>query len=103
MPAEAPAVAEPEQQAQPASESSFRAPYVRPAPSAPEPGELEPVTLVFKDGRPNEQIRNYMITRNSLYIHDGRTRVIPIDDIDVAATQKANQEAGIDFEVPGRS
>lgn len=103
-PAAPPAAApEPEQQIQPTPASSLRAPYVRQAPAAPEPADLDPLTLVFKDGRPNEQIRNYMITRTALYIRDGRTRVIPIDDIDVAATQKANQDAGLDFEVPGRS
>jgi hypothetical protein len=88
---------------QPAQVPAFRTPYVRTAPVPQEPEDMEPVTLVFKDGRPNEQIWNYMVTRTNLYIHDGRTRVIPIDDIDIAATQKANQESGIDFQVPGRS
>ena len=86
-----------------AVQPSYRQPYVQPAPPPPEPAEMEPVTLVFKDGRPNEQVRNYMITRSHLYIHDQRTRVIPLDEIDVEATQKANEEAGIDFQVPGRS
>ena len=82
--------------------STYRQPYVRQAPQ-PEPQLQDAVTLVFKDGRPSEQIRNYMLTQTKLYVQDGRLRVIPLDQIDVAATQKANQDAGVDFQIPGQS
>jgi hypothetical protein len=59
------------------------------------------VTLVFKDGRPAEQIHNYMLTRTTLYVQDERRREIPVDELDLAATVKANKAAGVDFQVPG--
>jgi hypothetical protein len=58
------------------------------------------VTLVFKDGRTPVQIHDYVLTRNVVYVWDRHQRVIPIDQIDMVATAKANQEAGIDFELP---
>jgi len=58
------------------------------------------VTLVFKDGRAPVQIHDYVLTRNVVYVWDRHQRVIPIDQIDMAATAKANSEAGVDFELP---
>lgn len=58
------------------------------------------VTLVFKDGRAPVQIHDYVLTRNVVYVWDRHQRVIPIDQLDMVATAKANSEAGIDFELP---
>jgi hypothetical protein len=58
------------------------------------------VTLVFKDGRAPVQIHDYVLTRNVVYVWDRHQRVIPIDQIDMVATAKANSDAGIDFELP---
>jgi hypothetical protein len=58
------------------------------------------VTLVFKDGRTPVQIHDYVLTRNIVYVWDRHQRVIPIDQIDMVATAKANSDAGIDFELP---
>jgi len=58
------------------------------------------VTLVFKDGRMPVQIHDYVLTRNTVYVWDRHQRVIPIDQIDMVATAKANSEAGVDFELP---
>jgi hypothetical protein len=58
------------------------------------------VTLVFKDGRAPVQIHDYVLTRNTVYVWDKHQRVIPIDQIDMVATAKANSDAGIDFELP---
>jgi len=58
------------------------------------------VTLVFKDGRPPVQIHDYVLTRNTVYVWDRHQRVIPIDQLDMVATAKANSDAGIDFELP---
>jgi hypothetical protein len=80
----------------------FLAPPVRHT-AAPKPAPLpeeDAVTIVFKDGRPNEQIRNYALTRTALYITAGKVRTIPVDDIDLAATEKANAKAGVDFQLP---
>jgi hypothetical protein len=58
------------------------------------------VTLLFKDGRPQLKIHNYVLTRTTLYVTDGRHRDIPVADIDLAATQKVNADAGVDFQMP---
>jgi hypothetical protein len=59
------------------------------------------VTLVFKDGRPSEEIHNYMLTRTTLYVQDEHRREISVDEIDLTATQKANKDAGVEFRLPG--
>jgi len=64
------------------------------------PEDEEPVTLIFKDGRPSEYIHNYAMTRTTLYVQDKHHRVIPITELDLPATMKANQEAGASFDVP---
>jgi hypothetical protein len=81
-----------------------RMPYAPPtgqAQPAPVPESAEAVTLVFKDGRPSEQIHNYVLTRTTLYVRDQHHRVIPTDQLDLAATAKANQDLGVGFELPG--
>jgi len=61
------------------------------------------VTLVYKDGRA-EQIRNYLLSPTQLFILDGnrdvRFRDIPVEQLDLEATVKANQEAGVEFALP---
>jgi hypothetical protein len=71
------------------------------APQLParEPEPEEAVTLVFKDGRPAEQIHNYMLTRTTLYVRDQHHSEIPLAELDLAATKKANHDAGVDFEL----
>jgi hypothetical protein len=74
--------------------------YTEPAhASAPLPNE-EAVTLVFKDGRPPQQIRNYAMTRTMLYVRDEHHRDIPLDQLNIDATQKVNRDAGVDFQLP---
>jgi hypothetical protein len=63
----------------------------------------EPVTLVFNDGRPSEQIHNYLLTPATLFIFDKQRREIPIGKLDLVATAKANRDAGVDFTLPGPS
>ena len=62
--------------------------------------ESDAVTLVFKDGRPAEKIHNYALTRTTLYVTDGRHREIAVADLDLAATEKANRAAGVNFQLP---
>lgn len=69
-------------------------------PPQPAPAEAEAVTLIFKDGRPSEQIHNYALTRTMLYVRDQHHRDIPVDQLDLAATQKANQPNGVEFVLP---
>jgi len=70
-----------------------------PQPRAPLADE-DAVTLVFKDGRPPQQIHNYALTRTMLYVRDQHHQDIPVDQLDLAATQKANQNSGVDFQLP---
>jgi hypothetical protein len=68
--------------------------------AAAAPASQEAVTLVFADGRPSEQIHNYMLTRSTLFVLDQHHRDIPLDELDLAATAKVNHDAGIDFHLP---
>jgi hypothetical protein len=77
----------------------FRPAYVRPQPE-PETAPETAVTLIFKDGRPSEQIHNYMLTRTTLYVQEQHLRRIPVDQIDLEATSKVNLDAGVDFSLP---
>ena len=58
------------------------------------------MTLIFKDGRPTLQIHNYMLTRTTLYVQDQHLREIPVDQLDLVAMAKVNQDAGVDFQLP---
>lgn len=64
----------------------------------------EPLTVMFKDGRAPVQMQNYLVTAKVLTDLDARRyQQIPLDEIDVAATQRANSAAGVAFAVPGAS
>jgi hypothetical protein len=57
-------------------------------------------TLVFKDGRQSNVI-NYAIVGDTLFdFADGRSRKILLADLDLPATQKANDDRGVDFQIP---
>ncbi|HTZ95315.1 MAG TPA: hypothetical protein VMB18_02885 [Terriglobales bacterium] len=71
-----------------------------PRPPAPKETAPEPTQLVFADQH-TEQVENYAIVRQNLWIFDGsRTRKIPLASLDIPATEKANQDRGVDFEIP---
>jgi hypothetical protein len=93
-----------EYDAPPYDQSQPPPPPYPPAPTvsqlAPPPQNEEAVTLIFKDGRPSEQIHNYVLTRTTLFVDDRQRREIPTDQLDLVATAKINQEAGIDFRLP---
>jgi hypothetical protein len=90
-------VAPPMDDAQAPPNDSYRPAYQRPA---PEPEPQKAVTLIFKDGRPSQQFYNYMLTRTTLYVQDQHRQQIPVADIDLAATQKVNTDAGVEFQLP---
>lgn len=69
-------------------------------PPLPEPQDESAVTLIYKDGH-IEQVHNYMLTRTTFYVQDQQRREIAIGDLDLAATVKANKDAGVDFQIPG--
>jgi hypothetical protein len=70
----------------------------------PEPILEQPSTvLVFKDGHKVE-IGNYAIVGDTLFdLSDGRTHKILLADLDLPATQKANDDLGVDFQVPAHT
>ena len=76
-----------------------------PMPAAPQmqyvPGSATTVILIYKDGRPPEQIQNYLATRSTLTILDGgRRREVPLSDLNLPATISANRQTGVDFQLP---
>lgn len=68
--------------------------------SAPAP--ISPATvLVFKDGHTAE-IHNYAIIGTTLWnLSESSARKIPLSELDVDATVKANDERGVTFKLPG--
>jgi hypothetical protein len=80
--------------------SPYVSPYIE-APHVPASfAKEDAVTLIFKDGRPPQQIRNYAMTRTMLYVRDEHHRDIPLDQLDFDATQRVNHAAGVDFQLP---
>lgn len=72
----------------------------RPAAVSESVAALQPTILIFKDGH-KQQIGNYAIVGTNLYdLTPGRRQKVPIADLDVVATQKANDEEGNDFKLP---
>lgn len=71
------------------------------AAEAPEPVTPQPATvLVYKDGH-HAQVVNYAILGDALFdFDDEHTRKILLADLDLAATEKANDAAGVDFKLP---
>ena len=57
--------------------------------------------LVFRDQR-QQEVQNYAIVGQTLWnFAPQHTQKIPLSDLDLAATAKANDERGVDFRVPG--
>ena len=57
--------------------------------------------LVFRDQR-KQEVQNYAIVGQTMWAFSaGKTQKIPLADLDVAATQRANDDRGVVFRVPG--
>jgi hypothetical protein len=71
---------------------------------AEDPVTAQPSTvLVFKDGH-HSDVLNYAIVGDTLFdLGAGRTRKILLADLDLPATHKANDERGVDFQIPAGS
>jgi hypothetical protein len=82
--------------ASPANQADAAYPISDAPPEPPQPDTV----LVFKDGH-KQQVSNYAIVGANLFdLSSGRRQKIAISDLDVAATQKANEDQGIDFRLP---
>lgn len=74
--------------------------------SAPEPGSQtpEPVVatiLVFRDQH-RQEVQNYAIVGQTVWAFSaGRTQKIPLASLDIPATEKANDDRGVTFRIPG--
>jgi hypothetical protein len=66
-----------------------------------EPVAAQPSTmLVFKDGHKSD-VLNYAIVGDTLFDFSAdHTRKIRLTDLDLTATHKANDDRGVDFEIP---
>ncbi len=76
-------------------------------PSSTEPEEpvsTQPSTvLVFKDGHQSD-VLNYAIVGDTLFdFSAGRTRKILLADLDLPATHKANDDRGVEFQIPANA
>ncbi len=60
---------------------------------------IEPTILVFRDGH-QQEVTNYAIMGQTVYVLDDRTQKIPLANLDVPATVKANDDRGMEFKIP---
>jgi hypothetical protein len=76
---------------------------VAPPPAAPThdttPPPLEATVLVFRDGH-QQEVTNYAIMGQTLYVFGNRMEKIGLGDIDLPATIKLNDDRGVDFHLP---
>jgi len=63
--------------------------------------DSETTALVFRD-KHTEEVKNYAIVGQTLWILSGeRARKIPLNQLDIPATKKVNDDRGVDFQLPG--
>lgn len=82
-------------------EDAFASTEAPAASSAIEPVSAQPATvLIFKDGRKAE-VENYAIVGETLFeFTNGLTHKVQLADLDLPATQKANDDRGVEFHAP---
>jgi hypothetical protein len=61
----------------------------------------EPSVLVFRDGH-QQEVSNYAIMGQTVYVFDKRAQKIALADLDVPATIKANDDRGLEFNIPAQ-
>jgi hypothetical protein len=79
-------------------------PYARSTPPPPQHPERtdpgQPTVLIFRDQH-QQEVQNYAIVGQTLWTFaPQKTQKIPLSDLDIPATTKANDERGIDFRLP---
>jgi hypothetical protein len=83
-----------------------RAPRQQAQPPAQQQSEKEaepvmrPTVLVFRDQH-KQEVENYAIVGQMLWAFSPQHQRIPLSELDLPATQRANEERGVDFNVPG--
>ena len=61
---------------------------------------VESIVLIFRDGH-QQEVTNYAIMGQTVYVFDQRTQKIAVGDLDLPATVKANDDRGVEFQLPG--
>jgi hypothetical protein len=62
--------------------------------------EVQPTQLVFRD-KHTEDVQNYAIVGQTFWVlSPQRARKIPLGDLDIPATKKANDDHGVEFQLP---
>lgn len=79
--------------------------YARSAPPPPREPErteaAEPTVLIFRDQH-QQEVRNYAIVGQMVWVFAPQhTQKIPLSELDLPATTKANDDHGVEFRVPG--
>ena len=75
-----------------------RAPQPSPGPSL----EQTPTVLVFRDGHRSD-VQNYGIVGQTVWVFDERhAKKYPLTDLDLPATNAANEQRGAEFVIPHR-
>ena len=70
-----------------------------PRPPARQEAARQSTTLVFKDQH-REEVQNYAVVGGTLWILDEKkASKIPLEDLDLDATTRVNDERGVDFDV----
>jgi len=65
----------------------------------PAPAIEVKTVLIYKDGH-KEEVANYAIVGDQLFDFSNGRRKVPVADLDVTATVKANDARGVDFQLP---
>jgi len=86
----------------PAAEYDEAPAYAPPPHYAADAGPLDATVLVFRDGH-RQEVSNYAIMGQTVYVFDKRTQKIGLSDLDIPATIKLNDDRGVDFHLPAAS
>ena len=81
-------------------QQAYAAPPTLPPPDPAvdaKPGE--PTVLIFRDGH-QQEVTNYAIMGDSVYVFDIGRKKIALADLDLPATINANDDRGLEFKVP---
>lgn len=94
--ADAPETADPAPDTMESAPPPADAPPAQSQPAQPQ----EPSVLVYRDGHQLE-VQNYAIVGDALYdFTPGHARKVPLSQLDLPATVKANDDRGVDFTLP---
>ena len=63
---------------------------------------IDPTVLVFRDGH-RQQVTNYAVMGQTLYVFDDHRQKILLRDLDLPATVKVNDDRGVEFQLPKTS